>query len=107
MGSAEVADGNASLVGVEDPVGGALETDVVVPVPGGAADLSRSGVVGLREDASAVAEVVTLVAGGAGSAAVGGLAEVAHGHAHFVAVEGPVGGASKTNLIFPIPSGAT
>ena len=45
MSLALVGDRHADLVGVEGPVLGAGEADLVVPVPGGASEISGLGVV--------------------------------------------------------------
>ena len=57
-----VSNGNASTVGILEPVLGAGKADLIVPVPSGTSEVGRSGVVGGREDASSVDEVVSLEA---------------------------------------------
>jgi hypothetical protein len=50
------------VVGVEDPVVGALKADLVVPVPKTTSGVSGVGVVGGGEDALSVFKIVSLVA---------------------------------------------
>ena len=57
-----VGDGNANFVSIEDPVFGAGEADLVVPVPGGASGVGGLGIVEVREDALSFLQVVSLVA---------------------------------------------
>ena len=57
-----VGDGNANFVSIEDPVFGAGEADLVVPVPGGASGVGGLGIVEVREDTLSFLEVVSLEA---------------------------------------------
>jgi hypothetical protein len=45
MSSALVRNWNAFLVSIENPVLGAAEADLVIPVPGGTSRISRLGIV--------------------------------------------------------------
>ena len=83
----------AEVVGIEDPSFGAGETFLIVPVPGSAPGVSGLGVVGVREEAGALLEVVALVAGLTGTAGIVGLAVVRNGHADLLVVENPQVGA--------------
>jgi hypothetical protein len=103
MGGALVRYSNADFVGVEDPSVGALKADLVVPVPGSAAEISWVGVVGKREEALSVVKIVSLVAGEAVSTGIIGCALVSNGHADVLSVEGPSFGAGQTFLVGPIP----
>ena len=85
-----VRNRNADLVGVEDPSVGALQADLICPVPGSTSGISRLGVVGGREDAGTVNEVVALEAGSAGTGGIVSAALVGNGNADLVGVEDPV-----------------
>jgi hypothetical protein len=106
VSGAEIGDGNANLLVVESPTGRALEADLVVPVPGGAASISGLGVVELGEEALSVLEVVSLEAGKASTGIVVGLALIGNGHTDFVGIESPLGRALKADLVEPIPGSA-
>jgi len=88
-----VGNGEADFLVVEDPSGRAFQADLVVPVPGSAAGIGWLGVVGVREEAGALLEVVALVAGLTGTAGIVGLAVVRNGHADLLVVENPQVGA--------------
>ena len=62
MRFALIRDGNANFVSIEDPVFGAGEADLVVPVPGGASGVGGLGIVEVREDTDSVFQVISLVA---------------------------------------------
>jgi hypothetical protein len=76
---------------------------LVVPVPGGASGVRGLGVVGFREEALAVAQVVTLEARSAVSIISVSLALVGNGDTDAVRVEDPAVGAGKTFLVVPVP----
>ena len=64
---------------------------MVVPVPGFASRIRRSSSVGGGELADSVDEVVTLIAGRAGTGSVMRGAVVADRHTNSISVEDPVG----------------
>jgi hypothetical protein len=102
-----VRDGHALFISVEHPLVRASQADLVVPVPGSTAEVGRLGVVGGAEDASSVAEVVTLEA--SGTVTVGGMsfALIRDSDALLVSVENPSFGALEADLIVPVPSSAS
>ena len=55
---------NANSVRVENPIPGALEAQLIVPIPGFAARVSGLGVVELREDTGTFDKIVALEARG-------------------------------------------
>jgi hypothetical protein len=101
-----IRDSDALLVSVENPSFGALEADLIVPVPSGASDIRRGSSVGGRVEALPVLEVEALVTGGAVTIVGVGLAVIVDGNTDLVRVENPVFGASQTDLIVPVPSSA-
>ena len=114
IGFAEVLHGHANLLeltageaeALEDEALGALEADLVVPVPLGTAEVERGGCVGGGEDAGAVHQVVALEAGKAEAVGVVSAALVADGHTDLFGVEDPVLGTLKADLVVPVPLGA-
>ena len=102
-----VSNGNASAVGILEPVLGAGKADLIFPVPSGASEVGRSGVVGGREDASSVDEVVSFVAGKTVSIIGMGSAVIRDSDASTISIEDPVLGASQADLVIPIPGGAS
>jgi hypothetical protein len=99
-----VSDGNANLVGIEEPSAGAFQADLVVPVPSSASEIGGLGVVTIGENALSVFEVVSLEAGEAGTGIVVSFAEIGDSNAHFLVVEGPSVGALEASLVVPVPS---
>ena len=91
----------ADLVGVENPVGRALEAKLLVPVPSGAADV-RDLLSG-SEDALSVAQAVASVARKAGASAIESVALIRDRHADFVRIENPVVRALEADLLVPVP----
>jgi len=57
-----ITNSNTDFVGVESPSIRALKADLIVPIPNSAAEISGLGIVGIREDASSILEVVSLEA---------------------------------------------
>jgi hypothetical protein len=91
-------------LGVEDPVVGALKAGLLVPVPGGAADISGVSV-GKRHTASSVAKIVSAVATGALAVSlVPGSTVIVHCLA-LVSVEEESVGALQANLPVGVPKG--
>jgi hypothetical protein len=80
---------------------------LVVPVPGGAAYIGGVSVVGLREDAGPVTEIVSLVASEASSVGVVSFALVTHSNTGLFSIESPSLGAGKADLVVPIPGSAS
>ena len=107
MRSTVVRDRHADFISVEDPLFRAGEADLVVPVPGGASRVSGFHVIRGREDASSVDEVVSLEAGEAVTVLGVSGALVSNGNTSAVGILEPVLGASKADLIFPVPSGTS
>ena len=102
-----VSNGNASAVGILEPVLGAGKADLIFPVPSGTSEVGRSGVVGGREDASSVDEVIAFVAGKTVSIISMGSAVIRDSDASTISIEDPVLGASQADLVIPIPGGAS
>jgi hypothetical protein len=100
-----IGDGGADLVGVEDPVLGAGETDLIVPIPGGTSGISGLGVVRRREYTGSVLKIISLEAGQAGSLVVVGSTLIGNGHTDIVSIENPVLWAGKALLTVPVPGG--
>ena len=96
-----VGNWHAHLVGVENPVGRALEAKLLVPVPSGAADV-RDLLSG-SEDALSVAQAVASVARKAGASAIESVALIRDRHADFVRIENPVVRALEADLLVPVP----
>ena len=107
MRSTVVRDGHADIVSVEDPLLRADEADLVVPVPGGASEVSRLLVVISREDTSSVNEVVSLEAGEAVTIIGMRGALVRNGNTNVVGIEDPLVRASEADLVEPVPSSAS
>lgn len=72
MSLALIGDGHADVVGVEGPLVGASQANLVVPVPGSASKIGRSSGVGRGVDALSFLKVI---AGKAGQAVASGLVE--------------------------------
>ena len=87
--SALIRNGNADLVGVEDPVFRASKADLIVPVPSGTSGVRGVSVVESREETSTILEVITLIAGQTVSIAVRSGALIRNGHTDFVGVKEP------------------
>jgi hypothetical protein len=102
-GGALVGDGNTNILAVEDPVVGALETNLFLPVPGGTSEVRRF----LRRSQLAFSSVeeVTFIAGDTVSSGVKGLALIGDRDTHSLTVEDPVVGALKALLLTPVPKG--
>jgi hypothetical protein len=107
MSLALVGDGHADLVGVEGPVLGAGEANLVVPVPFSTTRISGLGVVEVREKTESVSEVIALEALGAVTVHGMSLALIGDGHTDLVSIEEPGLWASKADLFVPVPSGAS
>ena len=76
---------------------------MIFPVPSGTSEVGRSGVVGGREDASSVDEVIAFVAGKTVSIISMGSAVIRDSDASTISIEDPVLGASQADLISPVP----
>ncbi len=100
-----VGYGDADFIAVEDPIVGALETDLFVPVPSGASNVRN--LLGWGQLTLSVVKVVSVVAAETVSTSVEGGALVGNRDADFVAVEDEVVGALETDLSVPVPSGAS
>jgi hypothetical protein len=107
VGTALVTDRHADIFIVEDPTLRAHETHLVVPVPLSAAGVSGLGAVGGRKGANSILEVVALEAGQTETSGIVGFALIADGYADLFVVEDPTVGASKADLIVPVPDRAS
>lgn len=96
-----VRDWDADLVGVEDPVVGALEAKLLVPVPGGTSNV-RDRLSGSK-NAFSIVQIVSSVAGKASASAVKSIALIRNRDANFVSIENPVVRALQANLFVPVP----
>jgi hypothetical protein len=102
---AEIADGDADSLRVEIPHIGASQAELFGPVPVGASFIDGFDQSEILDQADAVEEVVSLVAGEAGSdGGVEGQTLIADGDAS-VLDEDPVSRASQTDFVVPVPSG--
>ncbi|CAM6002533.1 unnamed protein product [Sphagnum balticum] len=61
-GGALVRNGDASFLGIEDPIFGASETDLIVPIPGSTAEIGGVGIIRGREDTRSAVKIVSLIA---------------------------------------------
>jgi len=96
-----VRDRDTKSVFVEDPVVGALKTCLLVPVPGGTAnvrDLLDGGKL-----ASSFVKVITFIARLTGSSVIEGSALIRNRDTNVVIVEHPIVRALKTDLFVPVP----
>ena len=84
-----IGDGNTDTVSILDPVLGASEADLIVPIPGGTSEVSGLHVVGFREDAFSFNEVVSLVASSAVTIFGVFSALVRDGNTNFVSIKDP------------------
>ena len=107
MALALIRHRHADFVSIENPVFGAGEADLVVPVPGGAATVSGLGVVEVREETSTIDKVISLEAGGTMSSFVVSFALVSNWHTNLISVESPSLGAGETDLAVPVPGGTS
>ena len=98
-----VSNGYAGTGGTLEPVFGAGEADFVVPVPSGASEVGRSGVVGGREDASSLDEVVSLETSEAVSVFGVSGALIRDSDASSVSILEPSVGAGEADLVGPVP----
>lgn len=104
--STVIADRNAYVVRVEDPIFSTFKTQLIVPVPLAAAKVRRGSSVRGRELTDTVDQVVSSVARSADSGrGIMTQATVTDRHADSIRVEDPVFGAFQTNLIVPVPFG--
>ena len=78
------------LISVEEPSVRAFKAYLVVPVPHTTADIRWTGIIEVREDTSAVFQVIALVTGSAVSVFTVRLALIRDRNANFISVEGPV-----------------
>jgi hypothetical protein len=92
-------------VSVEHPVVGALETFLVLPVPGSTTSISNSLDGGLN--ALSVLQVVSNITRKACSGSVEGLALIRDRHTNSVSVKNPVVRTLKTFLVLPVPQTAS
>ena len=107
MRSTVVRDRHADFISVEDPLFRAGEADLVVPVPGGASEVSRLLVVISREDADSIDQVVSLEAGEAVTIIGMRGALVRNGNTNIISIEDPLVRASEADLVEPVPSSAS
>jgi len=104
VGHALIRNWHTDVVSVENPSVGASKADLVVPVPSSTSRVSGLGVVEVRENALSFLEVVALVARGTVSVGSVGHALIRNWHTDVVSVENPSVGASKADLVVPVPS---
>ena len=84
----------------------ALETDLLVPVPVSAAQITRSSLVqGVNDTSSILGDNESLIASSAGSVSVEGLAVLVQSLADSVVIELPPFRTSETDLLVPVPLG--
>ncbi len=107
MSLALVRNWHADVFGVENPIFRADQAFLVVPIPGSASDISRLGVVEIREDAFAFLKVVSLEAFSAVSIFSMSLALIRNWHADVFRVEDPIFRAGQAFLVVPIPGSAS
>ncbi len=101
-----VGDGHAGSQIVEDPVVGAFQTFLVLPVPGTAAEVRRSSSVGGGLGALTVGEVVSVVAGSTKTSSSPDLALVRDWDALLHKVEVETMGALQTDIALGVPGTA-
>ena len=89
VGGALVRNGNAFSISILEPVVGASQTFLGIPVPDSASEVGRSGVVGFREEALSVDKVITLVANSAVTISSVFFALVRDGNTDVFSVEDP------------------
>lgn len=97
--------GNTDIVVVEDPVAGALETNLLIPVPCSASNVRN--LLDWCKDAFSILKVVSNIAGNTSSVFVISIALIGNGDANVVIVEDPVAGALKASLLVPVPCSAS
>jgi hypothetical protein len=106
VGFAVVGNSDTFFVSIENPSFGAGKAFLVVPVPGSASGVSRLGVVGVREQALSVLEVVSFEAGSTVTILSVGLTLIRNGDTNLVGVEDPSARAGEADLIVPVPGSA-
>jgi hypothetical protein len=104
-GSALVRDWDTDFVAVEDEVVRALKANLFVPIPSSASNVRN--LLNRGKWASSVLQVVSFVAGDTGSALIKGCALIRYWDTDIIAVENPVVWALKTDLLVPVPWGAS
>ena len=81
---------------------------LIFPVPSGTSEVGRSSVVGRRVNTLSIFKVVSFITSSAVSGSlVKGSAKVRSGNTDFVSIEDPSFRAGKTNLVVPVPGGAS
>ena len=84
-----VRDRDTFTVSILEPVVGASQADLSIPVPDTTSEVGGSGIVGFREEALSVDEVISLVASGAVSIGSVLFALVRDGYTDIVSIEDP------------------
>lgn len=107
IGVALIGDRHADSKVVEYPVIGAFQAALFFPVPGGASEVGRSGVVGARELANSTEEeIVAIVAGSACTSSIPGSAVVGD-RGTFLSVEEVSFRALQADVAFGVPKTAS
>ena len=103
MSAALVGNGNADLVGVEEPIIGTLQANLICPIPCSAAKIRWLSIIRLRKYTFSFLQIVSLIASSAGTSGIMSAALVRNGNTNFFSVENPSIRALEADLIIPVP----
>ena len=98
---------HTNVFGVEDPTVGTFEAFLISPVPSSTSEISRLGVVRVRENTFSFFQVISIEAFSAVSVLSMSLTLVRNWHADVFGVENPIFRADQAFLVVPIPSSAS
>lgn len=98
-----VGNWHADVVGIEDPVAGAFQADLLIPIPAGTADIGN--LLDGGENTSTLNEVVSHIAGETLSIGIEGVALIGNRHTDSIVVKHPVARALEASLLVPVPGG--
>ena len=101
---AVVINRNTDLFGIEEPSVRAFQTNLIFPIPGSATEISRTGIVEVREDTLSFLKIIPFIARSTISTlSINALAKIRRGDANFFVIEYPSFRALEANLVVPIP----
>ena len=95
------------LISIENPILRARKTNLIHPIPSSTSEVSRLGVVEIREKAFSFFQVISIEAFSAVSVLSMSLTLVRNWHTNVIGVEGPIFRADQAFLIVPIPGSAS
>ena len=84
-----------------------FQANLIFPIPGGTSQIRRTSVIEIREKTLTFFKVIAFIAGSAVSVLSMSFTKVTDNNANFIFIENPTFRASETDLVVPIPGGAS